>query len=55
MTMKMGVTIGKVRSVLGDVNAARRGTIGQRIASRILGKLSGRAIGDIVKGIFGRR
>ena len=57
-----GLTIGKTRSalyetarILGDVNAVKRGTIGQRIAGRVLGALSARLIGALIRGIFGRR
>ncbi len=46
------MTIGKTRSLLylvarllGDLNAVRRGRIGQRIARRLAGKLSGRLLG----------
>lgn len=31
--------------LLGDINAARRGTIGKRIARRIAGRLTGRLLG----------
>ena len=50
------MSIGKLRSwlywlarVLGDVNAVKRGRIGQRIARRAAGKLTGRLLGRIFK------
>jgi hypothetical protein len=62
MARRRGLTIGKVRTglyftgrMLGDANAVIRGTIGQRVLSRVLGYFSGQAIGSIVRGIFGRR
>lgn len=62
MSRKKGLTIGKARSamytggrVLGDINAVARGTIGQRLLSRVLGRISGQAIGAIVRALFGRR
>lgn len=62
MARKAGLTIGKTRSalyktsrILGDINAVKRGTIGQRLTSRGLGMIFGRIIGGIVRGIFGRR
>ena len=46
------MTIGRFRSflywlarVLGDVNAVRRGRVGQRVARRLAGKATGRALG----------
>lgn len=33
--------------ILGDINAVRRGKIGQRIARRIAGKATGRAMGKM--------
>lgn len=62
MGKKKGITIGKTRSalygagrVLGDVNAVTRGTLGQRLVSRVIGGLFSRVIGSIVRGFFGRR
>lgn len=62
MGRKTGLTIGKVRSALytsgkylGDMNAVVRGTIGQRITSRVLGALSAQFISAIVRALFGRR
>ena len=56
---KKGLTIGKTRSslyktakVLGDVNSLKRGTVGQRIASRVIGKVSGRFSAMATKGII---
>lgn len=50
------MTIGKLRSwlywlakILGDVNAVRRGRIGQRLHNRIVGRLSGRLLGRLWK------
>ena len=50
------MTIGAIRSllygaarILGDVQAVRRGRIGERIQRRLLGKLFGRASGFLVK------
>jgi len=46
------MTINQVRTVLyhaakalGDINAALKGQIGQRIARRLVGKLMGRILG----------
>lgn len=33
--------------ILGDVNAVKRGKIGQRIVNRAAGKLAGRAMGKV--------
>ena len=62
MGKKKGWTIGKTRSalyktsrILGDVNAVKRGTIAPRLASRGLGMIFAQIIGNIVRGIFGRR
>ena len=56
---KRGLTIGKTRStlyktakVLGDVNSLKRGTVGQRITSRIIGKVSGRIFSATTKGLM---
>lgn len=35
--------------VLGDVNAVRRGTIGKRLARRLLGRLAGKTLRGLVK------
>lgn len=50
------MTIGKFRTLLywlartlGDVNAVRRGEIGKRIARRAAGKLTGRALGRLIR------
>lgn len=50
------MTIGKARSllyltarILGDVNAVKRGTVGKRIARRLAGKVTGRALGQIFR------
>ena len=52
---RKGLTIGKTRSVLygtarllGDVNAVRRGRVGERIAARVLGRLFGQLIRAII-------
>lgn len=57
-----GWTIGKTRGalyksgrVLGDVNAVSRGTVPQRIASRLLGGVFASLLGSIIRAIFGRR
>lgn len=46
------MSIGKTRGwlyfiarLLGDVNAAKRGTVGKRMARRVAGKLTGRGLG----------
>jgi hypothetical protein len=56
---KKGLTIGKARSalyktakVLGDVNSLKRGTVGQRLVSRIVGKFSGRFSAMAIKGLM---
>ena len=58
--MKKGLTIGETRSalyktakLLGDINAVKRGSIGQRVSNRLVGKASGRISGKITKGIMG--
>ena len=35
--------------LLGDINAVRRGRIGQRIGRRLAGKLTGRLLGRLFK------
>jgi hypothetical protein len=54
----MAWTIGKTRRwlylggrVLGDVNAVRRGRVGQRVANRALGRVAGRAIWRMTRGL----
>ncbi|HVL37816.1 MAG TPA: hypothetical protein VM328_00365 [Fimbriimonadaceae bacterium] len=34
---------------LGDVNAVKRGTVGKRVARRIVGKATGRGLGRLFK------
>ena len=53
-------SIGKTRSTLykttkflGDVNAIKRGKIGQRLTNRAVGKISGNLSGKITRGILG--
>ena len=60
MPNKKGITIGKTRSILyktakflGDINSIKRGTIGSRVTTRVVGKLSGRASSSISRGIMG--
>lgn len=62
MSRGKGLTIGKTRSVLykagkilGDINAVKRGTIGQRLVRRGLGWSTGRMIGTLMRALFGRR
>lgn len=50
------MTLGSLRSLLyliarllGDVQAARRGRVGQRIARRIAGRLTGRLLGRLFR------
>ena len=50
------MSIGKVRSflywlakLLGDINAVRRGRIGQRIGRRLAGKVTGRLLGRLFR------
>ena len=50
------MSIGKIRSVLyflarilGDINAVRRGRIGQRIGRRLAGKITGRLLGRLFR------
>lgn len=50
------MSIGKTRSflywlarLLGDVNAVRRGRIGQRIARRLAGRATGRLLGRLFR------
>ena len=52
------ITIGKTRStlyksakILGDINAARKGTIGRRLTHRITGKISARILSKLVRTI----
>jgi hypothetical protein len=56
---KKGWTIGKTRSalyktarILGDINAVKRGTIGQRAINRTVGKVSGRVTGKVSRSIW---
>ncbi len=60
MAKKKGITIGKTRSALykaskflGDVNAVKRGTIGQRVVSRAAGKATGSMLGSLMRFLFG--
>ena len=39
----------KSARILGDVNAAQKKKIGKRIARRVVGKFTGRAIGEITR------
>ena len=57
--MKKGFTIGKTRSVLyktakylGDINSVKRGTVGQRVTNRTVGKFSGNISRKIAEGII---
>lgn len=50
------MTLGQLRSllyfagrVLGDVQAVRRGTVGRRLARRLAGKVTGRALGALFR------
>ncbi|WP_273130027.1 hypothetical protein [Bacillus weihaiensis] len=50
------MSINKIRSllygsakILGDVNAVKKGKIGQRIGRRIVGKITGRLMGRLSK------
>ena len=50
------MTIGKLRGflywlarLLGDINAVRRGRIGQRIGRRLAGKVTGRLLGKLFR------
>ncbi|MDL5143079.1 hypothetical protein [Bacillus atrophaeus] len=50
------MNINKIRSllyrsakILGDVNAAKNGTIGKRIARRAVGKATGKLMGKLFK------
>lgn len=52
------LTIGRTRGllygvarILGDVNAVRRGRTGQRVANRALGRVAGRAIRRMTRGL----
>lgn len=54
----MKLTVSKTRGLLygvaqllGDVNAVRRGRIGQRVANRALGRVAGRTIRRMTRGI----
>jgi len=62
MARKKEITIGKVRNVLykssrilGDVNSVVRGTVPARIGTRIIGPLFSKALGEIIRSIFGKR
>ena len=35
--------------LLGDVNAVRKGRVGRRIAWRLAGKMTGRALGKVLR------
>lgn len=50
------MSIGQFRSILyfvakllGDINAVRRGRIGQRIGRRLAGKITGRLLGKLFR------
>lgn len=50
------MSINKIRSllyfvakILGDINAVKRGKVGQRVARRVAGKITGRALGKFFK------
>ena len=50
------MSISKIRGILyfmakllGDINAVRRGTIGQRIGRRLAGKVTGRLMGKLFR------
>lgn len=50
------MTLGSLRSLLyliarllGDVQAVRRGRVGQRIARRVAGRLTGRLLGRLFR------
>ena len=54
--MKKKLTIGKTRralyksaKILGDVNSIKRGTVGKRVTSRVVGKVSGRVFSGITR------
>lgn len=54
--MSKKININKVRSVLytsakilGDVNAAKKGKLGKRLARRAAGKIAGRFLGKLFK------
>ncbi len=38
-----------VARILGDVSAVQKGTVGKRVARRIVGKATGRGIGKLFK------
>ena len=38
-----------IAKVLGDINAVKRGKVGQRIARRIAGKAAGRGMGKMFR------
>lgn len=53
------MTINKIRSILytsakmlGDVNSINKGKIGQRIFTRIAGRITGRFLRKVIKIIF---
>jgi hypothetical protein len=59
MGKKTGWTLGKTRSflyrsgkVLGDVNAVKRGQVGDRLTNRVVGKASTRLSRSLSKGIM---
>lgn len=35
--------------LLGDINAIRRGTVGKRIARRVVGRIAGKGIGRLFR------
>lgn len=43
--MSLTSALYKALRVSRDVNAARRGTVGKRVARRVAGKITGRAMG----------
>lgn len=51
-TMSIGRTRGALYSVarfLGDVQAVRKGRIGQRIGRRVVGRIAGRGMGRLFR------
>ena len=38
-----------IAKIMGDVNAVKKGKVGQRIGRRVVGKATGRGIGKLFK------
>jgi len=49
VTVNIRSLLYKTARVMGDVNAARKGTVAKRVARRTAGRMTGRALGKLFK------